>query len=87
MSITGLYNYFCALLDECDFKISQNLKNARIMPDLKIMPNSIFQYQTHLKNAKFVKSGIEKCQLAALAEVESGVHCCSEPGYRAAASL
>jgi len=66
MSITGLYNDFCALLDEGDFKISQNLKNARIMPDLKIMPNSIFQCQTHFKNAKFVKSGIEKCQLAAL---------------------
>jgi len=30
------------------------------------MPNSIFQCQTHLKNAKFVKSGSEKCQMAAL---------------------
>jgi len=38
------------------------------MPDLKIMPNSIFQCQTHFKNAKFVKSGIEKCQLATAKE-------------------
>ncbi len=38
------------------------------MPNLKKMPNEIFSCQTLLKNAKFVKSGIEKCQLAALAE-------------------
>jgi len=41
-------------------------KNATIMPDWKIMPTSIFKCQTRFKNAKFVKSGIEKCQLATL---------------------
>jgi len=48
-----------------------DLKNARIMPNLKVMPNSNFQCQAHFKNAKFVKSGIEKCQLAALRMDES----------------
>ncbi len=44
-------------------------KNARKMPNLKKMPNENFPCQTLLKNANFVKSGIEKCQLAALIRI------------------
>ncbi len=43
-------------------------KNARKMPNLEKMPNENYPCQTLLKNAKFVKSGIEKCQLAALVD-------------------
>jgi len=38
------------------------------MANMKIMPNPNFQCQTYFKNAKFVKSGIEKCQLTAMQE-------------------
>ena len=60
---------FTCIFSEKDLFLKFFIKTARKMPNLKKMPNEIFPCQTLLKNAKFVISGIEKCQLSALQDL------------------